>query len=122
MSVKDAKTKINNSKLQYQVVGNGETVIRQLPEAGNQVPNGGIVILYTDGAADGKTVTVPNFVGMTATEANKEAAKAGVNIEFSGNISSSGLKAYKQSAEAGTSVEAGTIITVYFRDETAVDG
>lgn len=122
MSVKDAKTKINNSKLQYQVVGNGETVIRQLPEAGNQVPNGGIVILYTDSAADDKTVTVPNFVGMTANEANKEAAKAGVNIEFSGNTSSAGLKAYKQSAEAGTAVEAGTIITVYFRDETAVDG
>lgn len=122
LDISEAKLKILNSKLQYQIVGSGDTVIRQLPEAGNQIPSGGIVILYTDETAGDKTVTVPNFVGMTATEANAAAAKAGVNIEFSGNTSSSGLKAYKQSAEAGTTVEAGTIITVYFRDETAVDG
>ncbi len=122
LDISEAKLKILNSKLQYQIVGSGDTVIRQLPEAGNQIPSGGIVILYTDETAGDKTVIVPNFVGMTATEANAAAAKAGVNIEFSGNTSSSGLKAYKQSAEAGTTVEAGTIITVYFRDETAVDG
>ena len=122
LDISEAKLKILNAKLQYQIVGSGDTVTRQFPEAGNQVPSGGIVILYTDETSGDKTVTVPNFVGMTATEANAAAAKAGVNIEFSGNISSSGLKAYKQSAEAGTSVEAGTIITVYFRDETAVDG
>lgn len=121
-SVADAKTKISNSKLQYQVVGSGETVVRQLPEAGNQVHSGGVVILYTDETSADKTVTVPNFVGMTATEANKAAGAAGVNIEFSGNTSSSGLKAYRQSVEAGSSVEAGTIVTVYFRDESTVDG
>ena len=122
LDISEAKLKILNAKLQYQIVGSGDTVIRQLPEAGNQIPSGGIVILYTDETTGDKTVTVPNFVGMTATEANAAAAKAGVNIEFSGNTSSSGLKAYKQSAEAGTTVEAGTIITVYFRDETTVDG
>ena len=117
----DAKQKISNSKLQYQVVGSGETVLRQLPEAGNQVLTGGVVILYTEDSED-KTVTVPNLIGLTATEANRAAATAGINIEFSGNTTSSGLKAYNQSIEAGQTVNAGTIVTVYFRDETAVDG
>ncbi len=121
MTVADAKSKLDTSKLDYQVVGNGENVIRQLPEAGNQVMSGGVVILYTEEAED-KTVTVPNLVGLTATEVNTASAKSGINIEFSGNTSSAGLKAYRQSIPAGEQVKAGTIVTVYFRDETSVDG
>ncbi len=120
-SLSEAKNKITNVKLQYQVVGSGDTVIRQLPEAGNQVLGGGVVILYTS-ESDEKNVTVPQFVGLTATEANRIAGSSGVNIEFSGNTSSAGLKAYSQSIAAGETVEAGTIVTVYFRDESAVDG
>lgn len=120
LPVAEAKGKVMTAKLQYQVVGSGETVLRQFPEAGNQVATGGVVILYTEEGED-KNVTVPNFVGLTATQANAAAAKAGVNIEFSGNITSTGLAAYRQSVEANKSVAAGTIVTVYFRDETSVD-
>ena len=121
LAVTDAKTKISGGKLQYQVVGSGETVLRQLPESGNQVLSGGVVILYTEESSE-KSVTVPDMVGLTATEVNKTAASAGINIEFSGNTTSSGLKAYRQSIDAGQSVDAGTIVTVYFRDDTTVDG
>ena len=92
-----------------------------MPEAGSKVVNGGTVILYTDKTSD-KTATVPDFKGLTATEANKAAATAGVNIVFSGNITTSGLKAYNQSVTKGTKVDAGTVVTVYFRDESTVDG
>lgn len=115
-----AKGKITNAGLTYRVVGNGETVVRQLPESGNSVSSGGMVIIYTSETSD-QNVTVPNLTGMTATEANTAAASAGVNIEFSGNTTTSGLKSYKQSVDAGSSVPAGTIVTVYFRDESAVD-
>ncbi len=120
-TVEEARGKVTAKKLEYKVVGSGEKVVRQLPEAGSKVVNGGTVILYTDETAD-RTVTVPNFTGLTATEANKAAAEAGVNIEFSGNLTTSGLKAYNQSIGVGTQVEAGTVVTVYFRDETSVDG
>ena len=116
----DAKGKITTAKLEYKVVGSGEEVVRQLPEAGSKVISGGVVILYTE-ESDSTNVTVPEFRGLTATEVNTAAGNAGVNVEFSGNITTSGLKAYSQSIAAGTSVEAGSIITVYFRDETAVD-
>ncbi len=116
----DAKGKVTTAKLEYKVIGSGEKVVRQLPEAGSKVISGGLVILYTD-QSENNTVTVPEFRGLTATEANQAAANAGVNIEFSGNMTTSGLKAYNQSVAVGTTVEAGSIITVYFRDETAVD-
>ena len=119
-NVADAKGKITTAKLEYKIVGSGENVVRQLPEAGSKVISGGVVILYTD-QSESTTVTEPDFRGLTATEANTAAANAGVNIEFSGNITTSGLKAYNQSIQSGTSVEAGSIITVYFRDETTVD-
>ena len=121
LTIEAARGKVSAKKLEYKVVGSGEKVIRQLPEAGSKVVNGGTVILYTEKAVD-KKVTVPDFKGLTATEANKAAASAGVNIEFSGNITTSGLKAYNQSITKGTKVDAGTVVTVYFRDESTVDG
>ena len=120
-TLEDAQNKIKNKKLEYKVIGSGEKVIRQLPEAGSKVVNGGTVILYTEKDAI-KTAIVPDFNGLTATEANKTAAAAGINIEFSGNITTSGLKAYSQSIKKGKEVDAGTVVTVYFRDESTVDG
>lgn len=120
-TIEEARAKVASSKLEYKIVGEGEKVVRQLPESGSKVASGGTVILYTDDTAQ-TTATVPDFIGLTATEVNTSAAAAGVNIVFSGNISTSGLKAYNQSIEKGTKVDAGTVVTVYFRDESTVDG
>ncbi len=119
-TVASAKKKLDNLKLNYQIQGNGKKVVRQLPESGNQILSGGVVILYTEEGED-KTVKVPDLIGLTPNEANERAAKAGINIKFSGNTTSGGIKSYRQSVEKGTKVNAGTIVTVYFRDETAVD-
>ena len=121
-AIADAKGKITTRKLEYKVVGNGEKVVRQLPAAGSKVISGGVVILYTEDGAEVTKATVPNFNGLSATDVNAAAARAGVNVEFSGNTSTGGLKAYKQSVEAGKEVDAGTVITVYFSDDNVVDG
>lgn len=115
-----AKTKINSSKLSYKVIGNGETVVKQLPEAGNSVYNGGMVILYTE-ESESQTATVPNLVGLTASEVNATAAAAGINVEFSGSISSSTVLSYAQDVKEGETVSLGQIVTVYFRDEASAD-
>ena len=115
-----AKTKINSSKLSYKVIGDGETVVKQLPEAGNSVYNGGMVILYTE-ESESQTVTVPNLIGLTAGEVNSAAASAGINVEFSGSISSSTVLSYDQDIKAGETVSLGQIVTVYFRDEASAD-
>lgn len=115
-----AKTKINNTKLAYKVIGSGETVLKQLPEAGSSVYNGGTVILYTE-ESESQTTTVPNLVGLTAAQVNSAAASAGINVEFSGSISSNTVLSYAQDISAGETVSLGQIVTVYFRDEASAD-
>jgi stage V sporulation protein D (sporulation-specific penicillin-binding protein) len=120
-SVENAKNELKNKNFEVKVVGKGEIVLGQLPKADSKVVNGGTVILYTDETPATK-VAVPDFKGLTLTEANKVAGAAGVNIVFSGNITTSGLKAYRQNIAAGKEVDTGTVVTVYFRDESTVDG
>lgn len=115
-----AKEKLTSLDLAYKVVGDGTTVLKQLPEAGGSMHKNGTVILYTVEAAS-QTATVPQFVGLTASEVNQAAAAAGINVEFSGNTTSADIKAYSQSIDAGTVVSAGEVVTVYFRDESYVD-
>lgn len=115
-----AKSKINNSKLAYKVIGNGNTVVKQLPQAGHSVYNGGTVILYTE-ESETQTATVPNLVGLTAVEVNSAATNAGINVKFSGSISSSTVLSYDQDISAGETVPLGQIVTVYFRDEASAD-
>ena len=122
ITLEEAKTKLDAADLKYQIVGSGANIERQLPESGNQVHKGGVVILYTDGGSDEKNVTIPDLKGLTANEVNQRAAASGINVEFSGNTSSASIKSYMQSVEAGQSAPAGTIVTVYFRDDSAVDG
>jgi len=120
MSLSDAKGKITTSKLIYKVIGSGDTVLRQLPEANEEIYSGGTVILYTDESSDQK-VKVPNLIGLTATEVNKAAAAAGINVEFSGNTTSAEIKSYSQSIKAGESVPIGQIVTVNFQNEGNAD-
>ena len=115
-----AKTKINSIGLSYKVIGSGEKVVKQLPEAASSVYNGGTVILYTD-ETDAQTATVPNLVGLTASEVNRVAADAGINVEFSGSVTSSTVLSYSQDINEGETVPLGQIVTVYFRDESSAD-
>lgn len=119
-TVAQAKTTLNSENLTYKVIGDGDKVIRQLPESSKSIKSGGLVVLYTS-EEEPKTATVPNFMGMKATQVNAAAAAAGVNVEFSGNIKGAGSKAYKQSIGAGTAVELGTVVSVYFRDDDTGD-
>lgn len=115
-----AKTRINSSRLAYKVIGNGDTVLKQLPEAGYSVYNGGTVILYTE-ESEIQTTTVPDLTGLTASQVNTVAANAGVNVEFSGSVTSSTTLSYSQDINAGETVSLGQIVTVYFRDEASAD-
>ncbi len=114
------KEKITSLNLAYKVIGSGNTVIKQLPAAGDTVHKNGTVILYTDESEPG-SVIVPDFVGLTASQVNNVAASEGINIEFSGNTTLPELKAYNQSIPAGTSISEGEIVTVYFRAEAKPD-
>lgn len=93
-----------------------------MPEAGKEIPKGGTVVLYTDEASTAKTVPVPNFKGMTVSQANAAAANAGLNIQLAGiGLSTGEATATTQSVEYGAQVPKGTVITVDFVYEVVDD-
>lgn len=120
-TVAEAKTTLNSENLTYKVIGDGEKVIKQLPESSKSIKSGGLVVLYTTEDAEVTKANVPSFTHMTVSQVNAAASAANVNVEFSGNIKGAGTKAYKQSVAAGTAVDQGTVITVYFRDDDTGD-
>lgn len=120
-TVEAAKQKIKTAGLSYKIVGDGETIEKQVPAANSSVSKNGLVVLYTEGSEKTQT-KVPNFVGMTLSSVNDAAINAGVNVEFSGNAQGGGaVIAYTQSIAAETTVDYGTVVTVFFRDNSSAD-
>jgi stage V sporulation protein D (sporulation-specific penicillin-binding protein) len=110
-----AQNKIANSGLKATIVGKGDTVVRQVPEAGQSIPAGGTVLLYTE--EDAVTmVTVPSFAGRSVNEVNAIAAQLGLNVQMTGLVggSSAAAVANGQSVAEGQKVPKGTVIKVNF--------
>ncbi len=120
LTTDSAKASLSEKNLKTKIVGSGKKVISQSPSAGSAIPNGGVVVLYTEKGTRQK-VKVPDFSGLTISEANAAAADKNLNIEISGNnLSSSNVVAYSQSAEKGTEVDIGAVITVSFKSTKSV--
>lgn len=119
-SVSEARADVNGEKLSVKIIGEGDKVIAQYPEAGRELPSDGMIVLYTEADYKAETVTVPDFTGLTVSEANRVALSNGLNIKITGSSLNSGaVYAYKQSVAHGESVNMGEIITVSFK--TTVD-
>ena len=80
-------------------------------------------MLYTTEDDTGSSVTVPDFNGMSPSQTKDAAENAGLTANFYGikDDKQSGALCYKQSVDAGASVEYGSVITVYFRYSDAVE-
>ncbi len=118
-TVAEATKKIESLNLEYEIIGEGSVVTAQSPSATAMIPTDGKIILYTDEDSEAKQVTVPDFTGLTVSQANYLATNSGLNIYINGNTSNS--TAYSQSLEKGTKVEEGTVITVSFRQIVNVE-
>lgn len=116
MALSAAKSELAGTGHSVRVVGNGDTVVSQSPEAGRTTPSNGVIVLYTQSNIPEETAVVPDFSGMTVAQANQLAVSRGFNIRISGSsFSSSTVIAYKQEYAEGTELELGSSITVYFR-------
>ncbi len=121
-SVEEAKSAISAAGLNATVIGDGDTVQRQVPSGQQSISDGGTVVLYTGDPLEKSMTTVPNLLNMTPAQVNSAAAAAKINVSFSGTgVSGSQLLSYQQSVAEGTQVEAGTTITVYFRHNDSSD-
>lgn len=115
MSVSDARAKLQESKLSVKVIGNGETVLEQVPVGGIKVYENSQVILYTEENKVSR-VTVPNVKGYGVTEATRILAENGLNIRVSGQG-----EAFQQEPAPGEVVSQGSVITVNFRSNEGVE-
>ena len=123
MSVEEAKTRLGERGLSYKINGDGDTVTDQTPVGGAIIPGKSAVILYAGADKSTAKCTVPHLIGKTPSEANTSATGAGLFIRFSGTTGSesSAVRVLSQSIEAGTEVEAGTVITVQLGDTSVTD-
>lgn len=119
--VSSARATLQNAGFKVKIVGDGETVNAQMPEAGAKIFDGGVVVLYT-GKSNSKTAEMPNLTGKSVSQVNEAATNAGFNVSFEGSsLDAGGIVSYRQSIEKGTKTKLGTTVTVYFRDNNTVD-
>ena len=120
MTVQQTEKLLKEQVISAQYVGNGETVTAQIPAAGETVPGGSQILLYLGEEAVEKTVTVPDFKGMTRQQASDAAGALGLYILPKGNLDiSPDVTATVQSVEPGTQVKVGTTIQLEFIDTKA---
>lgn len=119
--VSSAKATIEALGLKAEIIGDGETVIRQVPSSGSAMPKECTVVLYTEQDYSPESVLVPDLTGKTLEYATEKLQKLGLNLKPLGGAARkagakcSGVMNYKEEY-----VEVGTIIEAYFivDDET----
>lgn len=84
MSVDEAKKTIQNNGFKTKVVGDGETVVDQLPKPGVSVTEQSTVIIYTEEIDEEKYATVPDVTGKSVAEARRTLEEYGLNFEAVG--------------------------------------
>ena len=122
MTAEEAQKALKKLGLTAVVRGEGETIVSQLPAAGQSVPGGSQVLLYLSQADDTDLVAVPDFAGMNRQQAADAAGKAGLYILVSGNTEiSPKVTVVAQDIAPGTMVTAGTTVKLKFIDTQAAD-
>ncbi len=129
-SLEKAIKEINKLGVEYEVVGEGQTVTKQIPAAGQTLTNiNGKIILFTGGVPADKMTEVPKVTDMSVTSALQLLASKNLNVLIEGASNythGSGATVISQSAEPGTMLHEWDVVTIVCRylddsDETVVN-
>lgn len=101
------------------VLGGGDSVVEQYPAAGQTMPRGSTVLLYTEEGMELLATQVPATDGQSLTQVQANLQGAGLNLVAVGAVQSEDAVAVGQNLKAGESAAMGTAVTVEFRDPTA---
>lgn len=116
-TVSEAKQTMSALGLEVNVVGDGDTVLRQSP-TGVSIERGGTIVLYTDNTTPEETVSVPNVEGLSKEYAKQLLQSYGLNMTAEGSAAND-ANAYAIANEtAGRTVAVGTAISVSFAQYT----
>ena len=115
-SVENTITGLSWRSFEYEIIGDGDTITAQVPEAGSQISaTEGRLVLYTGTEVPVASIAVPDLTGMTAFNANKALVQAGLNPIFEGSLNGNTATVIGQSPAAGTMVAKGTVVSVVLR-------
>ncbi len=111
--LEEAQSQLIDQGLKARIVGKGDSVLKQVPQEGYEIPYGGTVILYTDETELAQSVTVPNVLGKTGKQANAAILNAGLNIKIEGDFADNvQTQVISQSPLPEEQVQPGTVVTV----------
>lgn len=121
LTIAEAKNALSDAGFYANVFGDAsdEAIVKtQLPKSRTKLPEGSMVVIFTDDTETSKTVVVPDLKGYTTAECNRLLKNLGLNIEVVGdNINLPSVKAVNQSPSAGETVDLATVVTVYLEKE-----
>ena len=122
MAAEKVEAALKEQSLTFRTVGEGLTVTGQIPAAGAEVPGNSEIIIYLDAEMPEGNTMVPDFRGMTVSQANQAAVNAGLYIQARGTDKTDGyIYVTYQGMEPGTEVPRGTTVNVEFTNNTVTD-
>lgn len=124
-TVSEAQALLSESGLGCRVIGSGTTVINQLPAANVYVAKDSTILIYADAEPSEGLEVLPDLTGYSYSVARQILEQYGLFIRSSSGVHSNSqtVVVAKQSIEAGTSVEHGTVIEVTLVDnDTSIQG
>ena len=117
LDAKEAEKQLKELGLDVRLVGSAETVTGQIPGAGEPVAGKSQVILYLGEEPELTPVTIPDFVGMTRSQAEETAKTMGITVLAKGNKdSTSDIIVIAQSLPEGTQCVTGQAVELEFAD------
>ncbi len=120
-TVENSITDLSWRGFNYEIIGDGDVVTAQIPEAGSRISSDtGLLILYTGEETPSDSVEVPDLMGMSAYNANSVAVSSGLNVIFKGYTNGTAT-VIGQSLPAGSWVPRGSIIEIELRYLDGVD-
>ena len=111
LSIEETKTKLKSLGIDYEIIGNGNTVCEQTPSAGYILdPTRAKIVIYTS-LVENNLIQIPDFTGMSIFDANLIASKVGISLVFLTEYTYDGSSiVISQSIPAGTSAKKGSVI------------
>ncbi|MDR0984534.1 MAG: PASTA domain-containing protein, partial [Ruminococcus sp.] len=117
----NAKSTLEGMGLTVNVVGNGNSVLKQSPSPNSMMSKQGTVQLYTELVGDLPTVSVPDLRGLSLNNANDRLASAGLNFIISGLYPTTSTTVVEsQSIAAGEIAAKGAVVEITFRSTDLV--
>ena len=120
MTTDEAISALSEVGLSARVIGGGQLVTAQLPNANAVIANGSQVIIYLGAEPSGETEIMPNVVGYSYSVARQHLEYYGIYMRSAGGVvaASDKLVVSMQSIPAGAEIEHGTVIEVTLVDNS----